>query len=258
MDPFTLKEIAEVVTETQSGEVPNFDISSLDETGHLEASTFEDFDNDIPDFKNNPVEDYEKSKWTDVPQQVDPDTGVTKIELQSGVDKTILNDVPPPGNAEITVHDVTGDNYTVITTDEAGNKVNVYRPEIHLGELSPRNSNETGKTSDLMDGKLDADGNKMDDGAHLIAQSMEGSCEQTNLVPMDSEVNRHGEWRNMEREMAKLLEEGHSIEDFNVEMSYDDGTRRPTDFTVTYKLDGNEYITHYIENSRPEVNNVAA
>ncbi len=50
------------------------------------------------------------------------------------------------------------------------------------------------------------------DGGHLIATLFQGPAEKVNLVPQLKEQNRHGEWRQMEREWAADLDEGKGVE----------------------------------------------
>ena len=73
---------------------------------------------------------------------------------------------------------------------------------------------------------------------------------------MDSEVNRHGEWRKMERDIEKELtkEPPSEIKDFEVEIEYDDDSSRPSGFTVSYTVDDGKStteVTKYISNDSP-------
>lgn len=201
------------------------------------------------------VEEGYKS-WDDVPHSTDPETGRERYELQSGKDTGALNSVPPPPNADIYVSDADGGNFTKVETDDKGRIVRISRPRIELSDKSQR-TNETLQTVDKKDGRRDENGNKTDDGGHLVADEFGGSSEETNLVPMDSEVNRHGEWRKMERDIEKELnkEPPSEIKDFEVDLEYDDDTSRPSGFTVTYTVDDGKTqteVTKYIRNERPE------
>ena len=194
--------------------------------------------------------------WDDVPHATDPETGREKYEMQSGKDAEALNCVPPPANADIYVNDADGQNYVKYETDDKGRVVKVTRPRIELSDKSQRN-NETLNTVDKKDGRRDENGKKLDDGGHLVADEFGGSCEETNLVPMDSKVNQHGEWRKMERDIEKELkkEPPSEIKDFEVELEYDDDSFRPSGFTVSYTVDDGKTkteVTKYISNERPE------
>ena len=194
--------------------------------------------------------------WDDVPHTTDPETRREKYEMQSGKDAEALNSVPPPANADIYVNDADGQNYVKYETDDKGRVVKVTRPRIELSDKSQRN-NETLNTVDKKDGRRDENGKKLDDGGHLVADEFGGSCEETNLVPMDSKVNQHGEWRKMERDIEKELkkEPPSEIKDFEVELEYDDDSFRPSGFTVSYTVDDGKTkteVTKYISNERPE------
>ena len=242
--------------------IPDFGKSGSDISGHLAAEQILGSDenlglepmdrgkDNIPDFGKSVETAEPKSPWDEVPQTIDENTGRTKIELTSGTDREILNAVPPPGNADIRVYDADGKNYIDVQTDEAGRKVHVFRPELNIAETSQRDSNETSRCTDIMDGRVDENGHKLDDGGHLVADLFGGSSEQTNLVPMDSEVNRHGGYRAMEREIAEALSEEppHKVTDFEVSIHYEDDTQRPSGFTYSYKLDGKD-VTNYVDNN---------
>lgn len=194
--------------------------------------------------------------WEDVPHETNPETGRGKYELQSGKDAKALNHVPPPANADIYVTDADGRNYTKVETDDKGRIVKISRPRIELSDKSQRTT-ETLNTVDKKDGRRDDDGKKLDDGGHLVADEFGGSSEETNLVPMDSQVNQHGEWRKMERDIEKELkkEPPSEIRDFEVDLEYDDDTSRPSGFTVFYTVDDGKTkseITKFISNERPE------
>ena len=213
--------------------------------------------NDVSDggeVADDSSEGYES--WDDVPRTTDPETGREKYEMQSGKDAEALNSVPPPANADIYVNDADGQNYVKYETDDKGRVVKVTRPRIELSDKSQRN-NETLNTVDKKDGRRDENGKKLDDGGHLVADEFGGSCEETNLVPMDSKVNQHGEWRKMERDIEKELkkEPPSEIKDFEVELEYDDDSFRPSGFTVSYTVDDGKTkteVTKYISNERPE------
>lgn len=274
------KQLAEIVAEEVDSEVPKFDTERpipekvVPPNGYdFEIPEFTDYeaemssDQGCDDAVSEEVSDenaetsggetregYES--WDDVPHTTDPETGRERYELQSGKDAESLNSVPPPANADIYVKDADGRNYIKDETDDKGRIIKISRPRIELAEHSQR-TNETLQTVDKKDGRRDDEGNKLDDGGHLVADEFGGSSEQTNLVPMDSEVNRHGEWRKMERDIEKELskEPPSEVKDFEVEIEYDDDSARPSGFTVSYTLDdggSTKEITKYINNERTE------
>ena len=227
------------------------------ETKNSESDVAQNTGADVSDggeVADDSSEGYES--WDDVPHTTDPETGREKYEMQSGKDAEALNSVPPPANADIYVNDADGQNYVKYETDDKGRVVKVTRPRIELSDKSQRN-NETLNTVDKKDGRRDENGKKLDDGGHLVADEFGGSCEETNLVPMDSKVNQHGEWRKMERDIEKELkkEPPSEIKDFEVELEYDDDSFRPSGFTVSYTVDDGKTkteVTKYISNERPE------
>lgn len=81
-----------------------------------------------------------------------------------------------------------------------------------------------------------------DDRGHLIADRFNGSGGLENLVPMDSELNRHGDYKKMENTLADAMQNDAKVE-LKVEPIYDDDTPRPSEFRVTYTIDGEKEMT---------------
>ena len=210
--------------------------------------------NPIPIFSGE-VSQREVRSWDDVPRTNNPETGGAEIRLKSGEDSDVLNQVPCPPNVQIRIDDRQGDNYTTVTTDDKGRKVDIERPRLEIVDSSDRQRDpvQTGRTFDLMDGRSDSDGERMDDGGHVVADEFGGSSEQTNLLPMDSEVNRHGAWRDMEKQIeAELKKDPPSeVTDFKVHVVYGGDSSRPVAFEVSYKVNG-EPVQHVIINERQE------
>ncbi|WBF53900.1 DNA/RNA non-specific endonuclease [Macrococcoides canis] len=89
---------------------------------------------------------------------------------------------------------------------------------------------------------------KDDDGGHLIASQFGGSGDLDNLVPMNSTLNRHGEWRKLEADWAKALKaEPPKKVQIKIEPVYSGDSLRPDKFVVNYKI-GNEKYDTVIEN----------
>ena len=87
----------------------------------------------------------------------------------------------------------------------------------------------------------------IDDGGHLFGTQFNGSGEIDNLLPQNKYVNRSGgEWYNMEKKWAKALEEGKKVE-VKIDIVYNNNSIRPSDYLVSYKIDGVEYF-----NFRPQ------
>ena len=76
----------------------------------------------------------------------------------------------------------------------------------------------------------------------MIGDQFGGCSQQINLVPMSREVNRSA-YGNIERTMAKAINEGKKVTDVKVEVTYEGDSKRPTGFKVSYKIDGKPYTT---------------
>lgn len=114
------------------------------------------------------------------------------------------------------------------TTDEKGRIIKV-EGNLQLPESKPRQS-----LPDIPDRK------STDDRGHLIAHEFGGDDTEGNLVPMDAEVNRNGEYRKLENELRKLKEEGHDV-NVTIEPQYEGDSKRPTEFVISYDVDGEHY-----------------
>ncbi|WP_426576250.1 DUF637 domain-containing protein [Xenorhabdus stockiae] len=91
-------------------------------------------------------------------------------------------------------------------------------------------------------------GNPGDDGGHLIGTIFNGPGEKLNMVPMESSLNRHGAWRDMERGWHDALKSGKTV-DVTIKPIYVDNTNRPASFNVTYKIGGEEPIRTNFKNA---------
>ena len=76
-----------------------------------------------------------------------------------------------------------------------------------------------------------------DDRGHVVAHEFGGADTEGNLVPMDSELNRNGDWRKFEKELKAAKEAGKDVS-FVIEPQYEDDSRRPSSFIVSYTIDG--------------------
>ncbi len=80
-----------------------------------------------------------------------------------------------------------------------------------------------------------------DDRGHLIADRFNGSGGIENLVPMDSELNQHGDYMKMENTLADAMQDGAKVE-LKVEPVYESNATRPSEFKVTYTIDGEKEV----------------
>lgn len=75
-----------------------------------------------------------------------------------------------------------------------------------------------------------------DDGGHLVANEFGGSGELYNLVPMDSEVNRWGDFRKFEQEMKEQIQAGHEVY-VDHHPVYEGDSLRPNSIEINYRID---------------------
>lgn len=82
------------------------------------------------------------------------------------------------------------------------------------------------------------DGRKgLDDAGHLFANTTGGPNELINQVPMASELNRTGKWRELERIEEQALKDGKEVIS-NRKLIYKGGSKRPTAIEFTTSIDG--------------------
>lgn len=94
----------------------------------------------------------------------------------------------------------------------------------------PENKEPRAKLPEIKDAK------ETDDKGHLFAHVFGGADNKGNLVPMDSELNRHGDYRKCEIEVEQAIKEGKEVS-LTVECEYADNAR-PTSFVMTIEIDG--------------------
>ena len=82
-----------------------------------------------------------------------------------------------------------------------------------------------------------------DDGGHIVARILGGAEGSENLVPMRSTINK-GDYKKMENEIAKALQEGKEVA-VNIELEYDGDSQRPSKIKVTYTIDGKTTIVEF-------------
>ena len=80
-----------------------------------------------------------------------------------------------------------------------------------------------------------------DDRGHLIADRFNGSGGIENLVAMDSKLNQ-GDYAKLEKKLADAVDSGAKV-DLKVQPTYDKDSTRPTEFRVTYTIDGTKSVT---------------
>ena len=77
-----------------------------------------------------------------------------------------------------------------------------------------------------------------DDRGHLIGHQFDGSDKLENLVPMDAKLNQ-GDFVKLENTLADAVKDGADVK-LKVEPVYEGDSTRPTEFRVTYSIDGDK------------------
>jgi len=129
---------------------------------------------------------------------------------------------------------------------EAGFYARIVRTEgwVKPKSVSERNIKAQKETPDKI--RDEVTGKSKDDAGHLNAHGEGGADERGNLVAMDAQLNRHGEWRQMERRCESETSKGNSVYR-TIDVHYpDDVTARPDYFNVScmvYDKEGNHLFT---------------
>lgn len=79
-----------------------------------------------------------------------------------------------------------------------------------------------------------------DQRGHLIAHRFGGSDKLENLVPMDGELNQ-GDYAKLEGTLADAVKDGADVQ-LKVEPVYEGESNRPTEFRVSYIIDGDKDV----------------
>ena len=85
------------------------------------------------------------------------------------------------------------------------------------------------------------------DGGHLIGSLFKGPAEKINLVPQLSRQNRNGDWRQMEKDWAKNLDKGSTV-DVEILVEYADDGATPARLVAKAKVDGIVQKTNKFKN----------
>lgn len=118
-------------------------------------------------------------------------------------------------------------------TDEKGRIISA-EGKLRLNEDSGRNMERVKK----YDGQEYREG---DDEGHLIAHRFGGSDKLGNLVPMNGNLNK-GDFKALENKLAAALEDNSDVR-LKVEPIYEVGSNRPTEFKVSYSIEGDRTTT---------------
>ena len=197
----------------------------------------------LPDEVLNNLEvEQAKPTWEDHLCKANID-GKPLYQLESGSDTELLNGKLPE-KSRLEIDNPVGRNHIQVETNGLGRNIDmkVDRLERIPSELRVRDLNQQRICRQLKDGK------PCDDGGHLVACEFGGLKEQVNLSPMNSYINRHGEWRLMEKYVEKALDAGKAVTEYRVKSSFNGDSLRPGKFTVSMKVDG---IPRYFQIKNP-------
>lgn len=79
-----------------------------------------------------------------------------------------------------------------------------------------------------------------DDRGHVIAHQFGGSDKLENLVPMDAKLNQ-GDYAKLENTLADAVKDGADVR-LKVEPVYENDSTRPSEFKVSYSIDGDRDV----------------
>lgn len=82
--------------------------------------------------------------------------------------------------------------------------------------------------------------NPSDDRGHLIANQFGGSDRLGNVVPMDAKLNK-SDYNRVENTLADAVKNGADVK-LKVEPIYGNDSSRPSDFQVSYSIDGDKTV----------------
>ena len=115
-------------------------------------------------------------------------------------------------------------------TDSQGRIKTVYTDKLHRKTHSGR-LRHSANTPDKL---------STDHAGHIIADEFGGSPKLDNIVSQDGMLNTH-EYRNMERSWSQALKNNQKVTDVKVKLEYSSGSRRPSSYKVSYKIDGRQH-----------------
>ena len=186
--------------------------------------------NEAAEIKSNNIENYknikpdDKMSVNDSKQYWDEEFSSQDIKVDDNGDAYRVGDELMPNNT----YEVNGYTYE---TDDKGRIVSAegtLQTKDHEGRLD-------------MDSRDQVDKGHMrpsDDRGHLIADMFNGSGGLENVVPMDAKLNQ-GDYKALECTLADAVKDGAKV-DFKVEPIYQGNSTRPSEFKVTYSIDGDK------------------
>ncbi len=113
-------------------------------------------------------------------------------------------------------------------------------------KIDPKNRN-----MEDVRGKGIQDYHENDHEGHLVAHRFGGSDRLENLVPMDSKLNQ-GDFAKMENTLAEAVKEDADVR-LKVEPVYEKDSTRPSEFKVSYSIDGDRDVIVFRNESEAKV-----
>ncbi len=133
------------------------------------------------------------------------------------------------------------DGCFVYKTDKLGRVVECSAKRTKAYQSIERNAQRNTHIQSAVVDRLD--GRKgLDDAGHLFANTTGGPNELINQVPMASELNRTGKWRELERKEEDALKAGKEVVSSR-KLLYKGDSKRPWAIEFTTKIDGVETKT---------------
>lgn len=223
-------------------EINDIEINDKDEIDELP-----EFDDEEDEIDNLPdVDDYVYVDRTD------------EIEKNNNLESDIPDNFPP--NSKIKIDDkiyYTDDNSNVYRIDDkllpnTEYDINGYHYKTDdmgriisaSGILKKKDHQDRLPIKDSMDTIGKGDQKDTDDRGHIIADRFNGSNGLENIVPMDSELNRHGDYGKLEDYLAEAVENGDNVE-VEIEVVYEDNLNRPSEFRITVIINGEKEVYVY-------------
>lgn len=219
---------------TLSHEEKEIKFSKLFDQGDLfEKSHVDNQHSNMELYNSNASEmDLNNTEEPDVSQKREPNS---QYEINGDVYETDDNGDTYKKNGELLPnkeYTVNGNKYR---TDEHSNKVSC-DSEPSYTEEGTRNTKEQKESG----GEERQDN---DDGGHIIAKILGGAEGVENLVPMRRTINR-GDYKKMENEIAKALQEGKKV-NIHIDLVYDGDSQRPSKIIAEYTIDGKKTVIEF-------------
>lgn len=182
------------------------------------------------------VNDFWDSEFKKEASEINNDTG-TKEYLDDNGEKYREGDHLLPN----TKFEVNGYRYE---TDDQGRTISAE------GKLRLRDSDYERDMEDVR--KIDNQEYKADDHrGHLIGHQFGGSDRLENLVPMDAELNQ-GDFAKLENTLADAVKDGADVK-LKVEPVYENDSTRPSEFKVSYSIDGDRDVVVFKNESEAKI-----